>query len=248
MISFGNIDIYVSILAQMGTERLIETAEAFKTPEEFFQEYPPATDFDGVVCDLRTHVVSEFNRRYGTNYTTFDIRSYHQVFSWAKGLGKSSDEALEIANDLWYNPDLLSSAEPVRGADRWLGWFVDRNISIPIITARRPDLRDVTLEWLDQKMEWFPKDDVYLRPVTMQDMSGDVFKAYMINMLNRGIFFEDIWEQARFVLDNTNSMVVLLSNLRIIDNYDQERLVRIPETIGVGPDMDPVYKLFMNKK
>lgn len=53
--------------------------EKIVTPEGYFIKYPPSTDMDGVLTNIRTHVVSSVNEVLEISYTTRDINSYHAV-------------------------------------------------------------------------------------------------------------------------------------------------------------------------
>ncbi len=65
-------------------------------------------------------------------------------------------------------------------------------------------------------------------------MDGDVFKAYITNLYGHTLFFEDVPKQAQFILDYTQSSVVLVSHLRILDGFYKVRLMRIDSADGVS--------------
>ena len=226
---------------------MIEMLKEYEgSAEKYFDVYKPATDFDGIICDLRTLAVNEFNDRCGTDYSTFDIRCFGQVIVWAKKLGMSHGEALKIEEELWYKPDFIRKASPVEGAVDFLNWFSERGIKMPIITTRRPNLREITYNWLEEWTPSFPREDVFIRPAVMCDMSGDIYKAYMVRFLGIDVFFEDIVEQAKVVLDYTDANVILHSNLEYLDRLYQGRLLRFPEIEGVGPSMRKVNDELLN--
>lgn len=235
----------------MSPEGLIAVREKIITPEEFFSKYPPSSDMDGVLCNTRKHVVEEFNKMFGTLYTTFDIRDYHAVSRWAGVLGMGKKEAMAIENKLWFDPNVLFRAKPLPGAVKFTRWFAERNIDLPVVTSResnikdvrKPNIEDVTIAWFRKWMPWIKEENIYMQK--NQEMPGDIFKAWMNRVLGRGIHFEDVPGHAKAVLDYTDASVVLLSNLIEIDGYYPGRLLRIPETKGIGPEMHRVNEIFL---
>ncbi len=227
----------------MSAEGLIAVREKVVTPEEFFSKYPPSSDMDGVLCNTRKHVAEEFNKRFGTSYTTFDIRDYRAVSKWAVVLGMSKKEAMAIEKKLWFDPDIIFRAEPLPGAVKFTRWFAERNIALPVNTSRRPNIRDATIAWFEKWMPWIKEENVYMQK--NQEMPGDIFKAWMNRILGRGIHFEDAPEHAKAVLDYTDAFVVLISNLIEIDGYYPDRLLRIPETKGIGPEMHRINEILL---
>jgi hypothetical protein len=201
---------------------------------------------DGILTDLRTQVVKMFNEKFGTSYTTFDILDYHAVYKWSLELGQSKNAAGDIQEWLWFDPEVLMEVQPVSGALKFVNWFIDRDIDIPIITSRRSDPKtvDVTHKWINKWIPNFPLRNLYMQKGNSK-ASGDIFKAQTIKLLKRGIHFEDVYEHAKTILDLTDSLVVLHSNLSIVDNSNHKRLIRIPEKPGVGPTLEEINKHFL---
>lgn len=217
------------------------TRERLLTPEQFFRTYPPATDNDGVMSDTRAVVVEEFNRRFGTNHTVDEVNKWNIVTIWSQDLGMSPEEAKEVDKSLWYDPDLLINAQPVPGAVEFTRTLSEYGIIIPVISTRPPVFKPSTIEWYHHHMPWIPSDQIYLRQNS--EMSGPIFKAWMIRILGRKVFFEDVPDHAKTVLDYTDCRVVFISNSGVLDHYDRRRLIRVPGVNGSAPDMRPVSGL-----
>jgi hypothetical protein len=84
-----------------------ELNHGLMTSEEYFRQYPPGTDHDGVMCDLRMHVLNYLNKQWGTNYTSQDMRHFDCVRHWALSLGYSMSEAVGLQEYTWYHPDFV---------------------------------------------------------------------------------------------------------------------------------------------
>jgi hypothetical protein len=210
--------------------------ERLKGPEHFFKNERPSTDFDGVLVNSRKVVVEEFNRMFGTTYSEKDIHQWAAITRWAIELGYSKEEAREIDDYLWYQrPDLLFMAPPIGGALEFTRWFAERGIILPIITSRTPDLKDCTITWVEKWMDWISPDQVMIR--RNNEMSGEIFKVWMINLLDRGIHFEDALAHTKMIFGYTDSKVVLLSNSLVLDHYPKDRLIRVPGEDGGIPNL-----------
>lgn len=61
-------------------------------------------------------------------------------YEWAIKAGKSERIARELEHDVWFSKESLKKLKPVPGSFKFLNWFIDREIEIPIITSRMPDL------------------------------------------------------------------------------------------------------------
>jgi len=200
------------------------------------------SDFDGILCNLRKHVVQLINSDLKTKYTTADIRSHDQVKKWYMNAGSSEEEALKIENNYWYNPEVLLNAPPLPGARKFVEWAHQNKIPLNVVSTRRPEFREVTERWIDIWMPLMDPKDIFMR--INEEMSGEVFKPFMVNKLGSDLFLEDTPHQAEFVLIYTNANVLLHSNINIhgLEPQLASRLIQVPETPEIGPDFDAIAK------
>ena len=104
------------------------------------------------------------------------------------------------------------------------------------------ELRQVTLEVLIDKLPWIREENLIMQKTN--EMDGDIFQTFIINGKGFGIYFEDELSHAKTILDYTDAHVVLLSNLRLLDHYDNKRLIRFGGSFGQAPNLLGVNKHF----
>lgn len=199
-----------------------------------------ASDFDGILCNLRKHIVRLVNTDLKTEYTIGDIRSHDQVKKWYVAAGSSEVEALRIEDYFWYNPDVLLNAPPLPGAYKFVEWAQKNKIPFQIVSTRRPEFRQVTERWINIWMPLIDPKDIFMR--TNDEMPGEIFKPLMVCQLGSDLFLEDTPHQAKFVLVYSNADVVLHSNIRIhgLEPQVASRLIQVPETPEIGPDFNAI--------
>lgn len=217
----------------MSKERIIlpVNREAFLENNEF------GFDHDGVMASSRQSVVEEYNKIYGTNRSTEEIKGYLVLTEWAKeDLGVCDEEAMEIHDYLWYGrPDILLRAEPMPGAEALTKELTQKGKNIQIITSRPPSFRDSTLEWYRVNMPWISRDQINIR--TNEEMIGEVFKAWTINRTGVEVFFEDAIHHAKSITTYTNALVILLNNGPIFSIPNRDRVIKITSLVNSIPNL-----------
>lgn len=198
--------------------------EIIRNTEEFFSKFPVSFDHDGVIADTRTLVVNEINDLFNTNYIATDIRNWNWVYDIALKHGLKEKDALSLDMDLWYNPDTLFKAPVLEGAYEELFWFYSRGIEPPIITSRNSKFRESTFSWYEEHLPFVNRKTIFIRE--NEELNGEIFKVFGINFFNTSFHFDDSVDQTRFILDNSDTHVALLSNSRILD--DRTKLIRLP--------------------
>ncbi len=200
------------------------------------------SDFDGILCNLRKHVVRLVNLDLETKYTTGDLRSFDQIKKWYIEAGSSEEEALKKENYFWYTPEILLGTPPLPGATKFIEWIEKNKIPFSIVSTRRPEFRGVTEEWINIWMPSIDSENIYIR--SNNEMTGEVFKPFIINRLGSDLFLEDTAYQAELVLIYTHADVLLHSNLNInrLEPQLSSRLIRVPETPKIGPDFNAIAK------
>lgn len=220
----------------------IEREKGIISPEEFFSKLKPCTDLDGPIFDIHTQAIIRCNEELGTNYCPSDIREWHAIRNFALAAGRSFEEACDLEERLYYHPDELKQVGLTPGAEEFTKWFYDHDIPLEIISSRRPNLRQVTLDVLKEKLPFIKGENVMMQQTNMMD--GDIFKAWMIKVKGIGIYFEDVPTHVKTILDYTDAHVVHVSHMGVLDHYDKKRLIRFSGSIGQAANMLEVNRYF----
>ena len=204
----------------MSKERLFNS-------ETFFEKYKIGFDHDGVIADTRRPVVDEYNKIFGTKHNVEEIREYRTLARWAEeDRGTNKEAALEIDNYFWFKrPDILLRADPMPGAVEITKQLADRKMFFPIITSRLSSYRKSTFQWYEEKMPWINRNQIFIRE--NDEMTGEIFKTWMIKLLEVSAFFEDAPHHAKEIISYTDAMVILLNNDPILDDFIGDRMIRI---------------------
>lgn len=227
------------------------------SPEEFFIKYPPFTDHDETMSASIVVVTDFFNSTYSLGKKRYpsEITHYRSVRDWAIEDGRDEEEANYIEKNLWYNPDVLFYAKPTKGAVEFSYRMHEMGFSMPVVTARLDfpeirsnmfkDMHDSTVAWYKKWMPWTNSDDIHVQSNT--EMPRDIYKAYILNKLGAGIYFEDSSQNAEAILNYTNIKVCLLSNKILASQVGNPDLIRLSGDGGKEPDMMLAYKNFFGK-
>lgn len=211
--------------------------ERLFSPETFFEKYKIGFDHDGVIADTRRPVVDEYNKIFGTKHSVEEIREYRTLARWAEeDFGTSKKAALEIDNYLWFKrPDILLCADPMPGAVKITKQLADRKIFFPIITSRLSSYRQSTFQWYEEKMPWINRNQIFIRE--NEEMTGEIFKVWMIKLLGVSAFFEDAPHHAKEIISYTEAMVILLNNDPALDDFIGNKMIRISSKNNQTPTL-----------
>lgn len=221
---------------------------AVESPErydfyKFFSEHKPSFDIDGVLIDSLQYVTELFNKDHKTNHIATDMRKFYIVKSWLKEMGYSEKYINKKEYEYWYSDKLLGA--PIKaGAKEFLENLNAKGIDITVISSRPDRLRADTVKVLVDNIPFLKEENIFIQKNT--EMIGDIYKAFIINKKNIGIHFEDLRDHAKTVLDYTNSMVGLMSN---IDGLNEScyngRIIRFKgKTPFILPDFGDVSARF----
>jgi 5'(3')-deoxyribonucleotidase len=216
--------------------------EKLFSPETFFEKYKIGFDHDGVIADTRRPIVDEYNKIFGTKHSVEEIREYRTLARWAEeDFGTSKKAALEIDNYLWFKrPDILLRAGPMPGAVEITKQLADRKIFFPIITSRLSSYRQSTFQWYEEKMPWINRNQIFIRE--NDEMAGEIFKTWMIKLLEVSAFFEDSPHHAKKIINYTDALVILFNNNSSLDNYAGDQMIRITSKINRLPTLQEAQK------
>jgi hypothetical protein len=221
--------------------------EILTSPEIFFGQRNPYTDHDDSMAASKKIITDYYHKNVSSRVIRkpADIQHYHKVREWAQEDGYPFDEANQIEFSLWMNPDILFQAEPVPGAREVSFWMYDHDIGLPVLTSRLDypqvtpvifrDMRDATVAWYELWMPWVPADDIHLQGVN--NLPGDIYKAWMIKLFRIGAYFEDNTDHAGTILTYTNALVTLLSDKIVPSHMRNPNLITIRGCNGDLPNL-----------
>lgn len=142
-------------------------------------------DIDDTLADTQTHILQYVNssskRHYGREEISRDFRE-----------GKSGEYTFLVKQFL-NNPDLVAQILPYRDALDAIQKLHQNNYAIHIVSARKENLYNTTLAWLNQHGFADFIHHVHPRPNLSR---GHVFKAKVARAINPAAAFEDTYNVA----------------------------------------------------
>lgn len=205
-----------------------------------------SVDHDNTVCNTKGIVTEKFNAEFGTSHKPVEISRWHSVADWAEELGFTQEEALAINDRFWYDQEIINQADPNPGAIKFLR-RTNKNGNLIINSSRSYDQ-------LDGTVVWYRKHAPFIRPeqiiVGLPDIvvPGDVVaqaasKAWIIKLFGCRLHIEDVPFHAKFILDNTDAFVFLVSDDPSLDEAYKTRLMRFGGINGNSPDLTLLAQL-----
>ena len=205
-----------------------------------------SVDHDNSVSNTKGIVAQEFNAEFGTHHKSVEISRWHSVADWAQELGFSRQEALAINNRFWYDPKIINQAEPNPGAIEFLE-KANKKGGLIINSSRSYDQLDGTVIWYRQHAPIIRPEQVI---VGLPDIvvPGDIVaqaasKAWIVKLFGSRSHVEDVPFHAKFMLDNTDAFVFLLSDDASLDEAYRGRLMRFGGINRQSPDLTLLAKL-----
>ncbi len=142
-------------------------------------------DIDDTLADTQTHILQYVNSNAKRHYKREEIsRSFRE--------GKSSEYTLLVKQFL-NNADLVAQILPYSDALGAMQKLHQNNYAIHIVSARKQNLYDTTLAWLNQHGFADFIHHVHPRPNLSR---GHVFKARVARDINPVAAFEDTYDVA----------------------------------------------------
>jgi len=186
-------------------------------------------DADGVFIDSPTPVVYEVNNKFNTTYKRTDIKlSWNSLRDLAIKEGMSEKDASKYSVNLWTNPEVLSKSPPIKESLDIYRYLLNRLNYIPIITVRRNELRDVTVDWFRRFLPEIPESWICLRGPEETDANG--FKINKLIEKNINWHFDDSLEIIDLILKHTESNAFFISSTSTLDILGNHNRVKvIPE-------------------
>lgn len=194
-------------------------------------------DLDQVLALSEEPVKKMFDAIFHTNYFERKLDRWEALAAWA-----AEDEiveykmAVKIEQVLWVHPDVLIQAQPISEIQRYSKLVHDRGIEQTVVTSRPPNLRDNTIQWLNDHYPWIAKENIYIRED--QNESGDEFKGKTIAMIGCEVHFEDSVASVEATLAMSNASVVFFP--RSLERGQFKNNSRVIEINSI----DQFYNLF----
>jgi len=205
-----------------------------------------SVDHDNTIGNTKGIVAVKFNAEFKTHHKSVEISRWHSVADWAQELGFSRDEALAINNRFWYDPEIINQAEPNPGAIKFLE-RASKKGSLIINSSRAYEQLGGTVGWYRQHAPIIRPEQVI---VGLPDIvvPGDIVaqaasKAWIIRLFGSRSHVEDVPFHAKFILDNTDAFVFLLSDDASLDEAYKGRLMRFGGISGQSPDLTLLAEL-----
>lgn len=185
-------------------------------------------DADQVLIDSATPVLTEFNKRYNTNFRPKDINDWYFLEKRLKEKGVSDKEAERLNLAIWTDPELMDVSKPLPGSIELYREFLKRSDhQIPIITVRNHKLRDVTLQWFKRYLPEVPESWILMRK--NKNIKGNDFKEEKLRELKINWHFDDSSDIKDLILQKlpSTNVVYISSSQTFTDSNITKRLITI---------------------
>jgi len=197
-------------------------------------------DVDGVLADSRVPVTNEVNRKWGTNFKPSDINN--RLF-FEKEITELTGDPNEgkLANEVWFDPDVLFKSLPIKGALEVLTRLQQKNWENWSATARLPDAREVTKEWLKIYFPDIFGERFYMREFGNEDLINSAeIKLLAVGMLKANLLVDDDQATVKYVVRNYPFSGLCVAMLDCGSNQDvdeQTEKLRAKDWFEIGGKM-----------
>lgn len=169
-------------------------------------------DIDGSEVDTHTPAVRLYNTMT-SHLEGFEPRSVSDIINYDAFVGWFEEagfqEPFECAMDVWHDEEVIVGAEPLSGSFLLSLFLKSQDIDVYRITSRPAFVSENTRKWYKQ---WQPhvisEDLLHIQSET--DNINPSYKSDKIAALGLGYFFEDSFEHAQSIVQNTDATVVLV--------------------------------------
>lgn len=216
---------------------------SFINIDELLKTYKLSFDADGVLINSGVPVIEAFNKLFKTDHKPEDVRGWFAIAEWAVATGITEDEALEINEKLWTDPDILSKSPPMPGAVEFTRKLHEQGINLTVVTSRIPKLKENTINWFRKWMPWIER--VYIRE--SKNIAGEIFKTEVINKLGVKVHFEDGLDHTKLILDRTEACVVFMPYTKEVFSTNSNRIIQILTEDNKIPNLWHAYQQLKDK-
>jgi uncharacterized HAD superfamily protein len=200
-------------------------------------------DIDGVEVNSAVTAITKLNNTLHIKYKTCNLTSYSAMVDLIKVADGTIEDPRSFAVKLWNSEDVLKDAPPASGA--WLlgNYLRQSQLNIHRISSRPSHVAEVTFEWYATKMPWIDQNG----PSDGDRAQLASHKIDTIRKLGVQYHFEDSFEEAEAIVENTNAKVVLVPNPWNCEyRHPKQRIItvtpnfnrNIPKLISLFLDLD----------
>ncbi len=211
--------------------------------DELLKTYKLSFDADGVLINSGVPVIKAFNKLFKTDHKPEDVRGWFAIAEWAVAAGSTEDEALDLNEKLWTNPDILSKSPPMPGAVEFTRKLHEQGINLTVVTSRIPKLKENTIDWFRKWMPWIER--VYIRE--SKNIAGEIFKTEVINQLGARVHFEDGLDHTKLILDRTEACIVFMPYTKEVFSTNSNRIIQILTEDDKIPNLWHAYQQLKDK-
>lgn len=194
----------------------------------FMKKLKIGIDIDNVIADSTPSYIARFNQAFGTKIRYEEVYDFYHLEASA---GIEPKKAEEFFVNIIHTDDFQLSIPPYEEPKKVIKNWLKKGYSIHYITARPPNMLNVTKKWLQKHGFWV--DGISLDVFNETQYKTDIeFKRETAKKLGIDIFIEDHREIAKalgvqvFLLDRPWNQGKMPKNIVRVMGWDEiERLV-----------------------
>lgn len=211
-----------------------------------YEDVNVVEDSDGVGINSPKNVHQICENETGVELRPYKTDRWNYISYTLVNNGKSTSEANKYEG-LWYSSSVLRKSEPylfMRPLVRTLIKHLGRERQY-VLTARRPDLKEATIESYKCHYPEIPSENILIRDNDLLD--SEKFKKDEIAKLMPCIFIEDTFANLKPILNDPSFAKCLCIHIPlgvIKPEFHHERLIVVKRFPFKEQGMYPLFKLF----
>ncbi|MFV1917435.1 MAG: hypothetical protein ACC618_03085 [Patescibacteria group bacterium] len=187
-------------------------------------------DLDETLGDTQTVVKAAFDKALGTNYSSRVIDRFDALSHWAAEDGITTyEEASVIETQHWISRHTLSKVAPFPKVQDYSRKAAERGKIQYIVTSRRNQLKEVTINWVREYYGWIPVKNIKVTPRRNLGYDSE-FKTKMTSIIKPDFVFEDNLDHVLEILEATpeTTRIIWFSRELEADKLKDSRVLTLP--------------------
>lgn len=187
-------------------------------------------DLDETLGDTQKVVKAAFDEALGTNYSSRVIDRFDALSHWAVEDGITTyEEANVLEMQFWTDEQLLSNVAPFPEVQDYSREAAERKKMQYIVTSRRNQLKEVTINWSEEHYEWIPIKNVKITPRKNLRYDSE-FKIKVNSIIKPDFVFEDNLDHVLDILEATPeyTRIIWFSRELEADKLKDKRVLALP--------------------
>lgn len=187
-------------------------------------------DLDETLGDTQRVVKAAFDKALGTNYSSRVIDRFDALSHWAAEDDRAIyEEANALEMQLWTDEHILSNVAPFPEVQDYSRKTAEKKKIQYIVTSRRNQLRQVTINWSKEHYEWIPVKNVKVTPRKYLHYDSE-FKIKVNSILKPDFVFEDNLNHVLDILEATprSTRIIWFSRELEADKLKDKRVLALP--------------------